>query len=335
MIWPARLPARLVVGYGTAVVLSWLFLRNAEWRVLLDGLQSVGWPLLGAAILARLASLVVSSVRWQILLAPVRAVPLRPVLTAMMMGMAISALISMQAAEVVRPYLLSEQAGIAFTATVATVAVEWFLDLLSVLVLFLPVRGLVIRNAPAGRLDVNVVLGSMVIVSAVGLAALRWIPRAVGRIHEWIQDSGIGSPRARERVMQQLTQFTIGLRIMEQPAGVATVAVCSLLTALLTAVSAWLALRAFGLPVPFLAGFAILGLVTIGGMTPTPGAIGGFHAICQAGLVLLLHSDPARTVAPVIGLHAVLYLPAAAIGAVCFLRVRTGQQGSMDAERTA
>jgi hypothetical protein len=58
---------------------------------------------------------------------------------------------------------------------------------------------------------------------------------------------------------------------------------CSLAAAFLIAVSAWLTLLAFGLPVSFVSGFVILGLITIGGMIPTPGAVGGFHAVCQFG----------------------------------------------------
>jgi uncharacterized protein (TIRG00374 family) len=323
---PRWLSARVVISYGVAAALSWLFLRNAEWRVLFDGLRSVGWLLLGAAIVVRLASLVVSSLRWQVLLAPVRPVPLGPVVTAMMMGMAISALVSMQAAEVARPYLLSKRADLNFSATVATVAVEWFLELLAVLALFIPVRGLVTGSAHAGRSDVNLAIVLLVIVSVASLAALRWVPRCLGGVRGWIQDSGMVPQRLRGRMSDHVEQFAVGLRILERPKGLAAVATCSLLTSFLTAVSAWLALLAFGLPVSFLSGFVILGLVTIGGMTPTPGAVGGFHAVCQFGLVALLKLDPARTVAPVIGLHAVLYVPAAAIGALCFFWARTERQ---------
>ena len=67
---------RVVAGYVVALVLLWLFFRNAEWRVLVAGLVSVEWPLLGAAIAVRLAALVFSALRWQVLLAPVRHVRL-------------------------------------------------------------------------------------------------------------------------------------------------------------------------------------------------------------------------------------------------------------------
>jgi hypothetical protein len=54
-------------------------------------------------------------------------------------------------------------------------------------------------------------------------------------------------------------------------------------------------------------------------MVPTPGAIGGFHAVCQIGLITFFAVDRARTVLPITALHAVLYLPGALLGLVCFL----------------
>ncbi len=313
---------KVLAGYGVAVALLWLFLRNAEWPVIVDGLRSVGWRLLAAAIVVRLASLVVSSWRWRMLLAPVRRVPFAPVVATMMMGMTVSAIVSMQAAEVARPYLLSRRTDVDFSAAVATVAVEWVLDWLAVLALFIPVSGLVATGATPQRADLNLALALFVAGALAALALLRWMPRSLGAAQRWIQTSRLVPGALRAGLTRHVGQFAIGLRILERPAGLVGVGACSLLTAALAAVSAWLTLRAFGLPVSFLSGFVILGLITVGGMIPTPGAVGGFHAICQFGLVAWFGLDAARTVAPVIGLHAVLYVPAAAVGALCFFFAR-------------
>ncbi len=318
---------RIAVSVGLAAALLWLFFRNAEWPVLVDGFRSIGWRLLGAAILLRLASLVVSSIRWQVLLSPVRRLPLPPIVTAMMKGMAVSALVSMQAAEVARPYFLSERTGVDFRAALATVSVEWFFDLLSVLALFVPAEILATRGALAAGLGLNAAIATVLAASVGCLAALYATLRSLDRIRAWVHRSRIVPARFRARLATHLEQFASGLAILARPRGVAAAAAYSILTSVLTAVSAWLALMAFGLPVPFLTGFIVLGIVTIGGMSPTPGAVGGFHAVCQLGLVALLHIDPAQTVAPVIGLHAVLYLPPAAIGALGFLSTRVDRRG--------
>jgi uncharacterized protein (TIRG00374 family) len=324
--WPKWLSRRVILSYAVAAALTWLFLRHAEWQILLESLRSVAWPLVAAAIVVRLVSLIVASLRWQVLLAPVQQVPLRPIVVAMMMGMAVSALVSMQAAEIARPYLLSRRASLRFSAAVATVAVEWFFDILAVLVLFIPVQSLWIAAPQAGRWGMNVAITLLAIVSVASLAVMRWAPHGLKLVREWVQGSGIGSPSLRERMVNHLEQFSVGLRILERPKGMAMVAAYSLLTSFLTAVSVWLALLAFGLPVTFLSGFLVLGMVTIGGMTPTPGAVGGFHAVCQLGLMALLKLDTAQTVGPVIGLHAVLYIPSAAIGSLCFLSTRVERQ---------
>jgi glycosyltransferase 2 family protein len=320
----------VIVGYGVAAILLWLFLRNAEWPALAGGLRSVAWTLLAAAVIARLCAIVVAAVRWQLLLAPVRRVPFGSALAAMLMGMTLTAVGSMQAAEVARPYLLSRRMAINFSATFATVVVEWLLDLVGVLAVFVPAIWWA-RHAHAGApardmfgLDATILLAFIGALS--GLAALRLLP---ARLARWIDRRAETKPAAgwRARVREQVRLFVTGLQILERPNASAILALYSVGVALLVAISSWLTLIAFGLPVTLLSGFLVLGLVTVGGMIPTPGALGGFHAICQLGLVTWFQLDPARTVLPVIGLHAVLYLPGAAIGALCFLS--PGRQGAL------
>lgn len=318
-----RAAGRLLLGYGLAIGLFWLFARNAEWRELADALRSVGWPLVGLAIAVRLASLVAASVRWQLLLRPVRSVSLGSVTIVTMMGMAVSTLVSMQAAEAARPYLLSRRTGLDFGATAATAAVEWFLDALAVLVLFVAAQGLMAHEAPTNRLAVNIMVGAMVVASVACLAALRRLPRSICGVRAWIQRVRLIPSWLRPVLVAQCEQFAAGLRILDRPKGLAVVAGWSLLTSTLAAISAWLTLLAFGLPVTFLSGFLLLGLITIGGLVPTPGAVGGFHAICLFGLVAWLKLAPSRVVAPVVGLHAVMYVPAAAIGTLCLLATHT------------
>ena len=62
----------------------------------------------------------VASLRWQALLEPAAHVPLGGVVAATMMGMTASTVAPMQAAEIVRPYVLSSQQGVDFSTTLAT-----------------------------------------------------------------------------------------------------------------------------------------------------------------------------------------------------------------------
>ena len=104
---------------------------------------------------------------------------------------------------------------------------------------------------------------------------------------------------------------------MQQPKRLVEISFYSLLSSFLVGLSSWTVLKAFGLSLPFFASFIILGFIAAGGMVPTPGAVGGFHAACQFGLAVFFQIDPARTILPVVGLHAVLYIPPTLVGVFC------------------
>lgn len=323
---------KVSIGYAAAAVLLWLFLRNTEWHALVDGLQSVGWPILAAAVVIRLVSLVVASLRWQALLEPASEVPLHGVVTATMMGMAASAVAPMPAAEFVRPYLLSRRHGVDLGATLATTMVEWCLDGFAVVTLFIvALMGLRASEAGTAREPWFVVaLVTFLLLALIALALLRFLPQWSATAADWMHRHGAVSGRTRLWITTSSASFSSGLRLLEHRRGLIIVATYSFLFAAMTAVSSWLTLTAFGLPVSFGSGFLVMGLVTVAGVIPTPGAIGGFHAVCQLGLVNFFQLDRARTVLPVIAMHAVLYLPGALLGALCFVsmpsrpwRVRT------------
>ena len=222
----------IAAGYAIAGGLMWFFFRTADYRVLVDGFRSAGWMLLVAGVIVRLLSLIATSLRWQLLLSPVSAVALRDVVKTMMMGMAVSAVAPMQAAEVARPYILSRRYGVPFRSAMATVVVEWVFDALAVLVLFVPAliwtRSGLSNPLLVGGWPLNRALVLAALVACAGFVALRLLPRAMAALH--------------------LDQYAAGLRILDRPGGQAGVAVYSLVVSALIAVSAWLSLIAFGLP---------------------------------------------------------------------------------------
>jgi uncharacterized protein (TIRG00374 family) len=216
----------------------------------------------------------------------------------------------MQAAELVRPYLLSRSEHLEFGPVLSTVAVEWFLDLFAMLTLFIPSLALFrLSGAFAGM---NQALLVMVFISITGLAALWALHRHAAELQRFI--SRRLPNRAGTVLSEQLGHFAAGLRVLQQPRAFAAVSAYSYLISILTAVSSWLALMAFGLALPSFSAFIILGLISLGGSIPTPGAVGGFHAVCQIGLAVFFHVSAASAVLPVIGMHAVLYIPAAIVG---------------------
>ena len=304
-------------GYVLAAVLLWLFARNVEWRALVEAARSAGWSIIALAIVIRFASLAVSALRWQALLEPTQHVPFRGVLAATMIGVTASVVAPVQAAELIRPYVLSRRERVNLTATLGTAIAEWVLDAVAVIALFVAaVLWQRAGNGAPARAPMTATLFFLALVTTC-LALLRL---AAGRAAHFDGPSSAGAPSSdiRGRTVRALRSFALGLGALRQRRGLLIVTGYSLALSALTATSAWLTLIAFQMPISFAAGFLLLGLITIAGIVPTPGALGGFHAICQLGLVAFFHIDRAHTVLPVIVLHAVLYMPAALVGVLCF-----------------
>src|SRR5205809_889414 len=93
------------ISLALAAGLLFLFLHKAEWRVMRSELKTAEWALLAAAVAIRFVCLLIASLRWQLLLLPVKRVALAPLFSAMMIGISADTLVAMQSAEVIRPYL--------------------------------------------------------------------------------------------------------------------------------------------------------------------------------------------------------------------------------------
>ncbi len=320
---PTLRSKKLLVSYVVGAALLYFFFRNTDWQSIRTGMRSVAWPLLLAAVGLRLASLIAASLRWRELLLPVRNVRLQPIGAATMIGMAVNTAVSMQAAEFVRPYILSRSETLDFSSVMSTIMVEWVFDAFAILALFIP--ALALRATPgAGSQsafsNLNEAIGLALSISIVGLAVLWCMQRYSAEIDRFLARKHIFVPvRVSNLLSNQVKHFATGLDILRQPLGLAAVSGYSLMVSLLTALSCWFALASFGLPLPIAAAFIVLGLISVGGMIPTPGAVGGFHAICQLGLVTFFKVDAAGTVLPIIGMHAVLYLPPSILGLLYIL----------------
>jgi uncharacterized protein (TIRG00374 family) len=262
-----------------------------------------------------LLSVAVSARRWQALVAPVGHVPFGSSLMTTFIGAAATTILPMQAAEFVRPALVSRRFGMQLSMTAAAAVTEWVLDGVAIVALFVAAL-LWLHVDRAGALSVPAALIVLIAIFIVA-AALRWLsPRLTGLSATSPMVSVVPTP-LRGGVVAWLRGFGSGLRALGGGRSVMRLGGYSIVVSILTAMSAWLTLAAFDLRMSVAAGCLLLGLITVAGMIPTPGAIGGFDAVCQLGLVAAFHVDRARTVAAVLGLHTVLYLPAAIVGGIC------------------
>jgi uncharacterized membrane protein YbhN (UPF0104 family) len=156
--------------------------------------------------------------------------------------------------------------------------------------------------------------------SIVALVVMFVLAGDPGRIGRWMHRLEQAVPSTLAGLVGRVAEkFSRGLGAVRRPGRLFVALLWSFPLWLSIAAGLWAVSLAFRIAVPFTGTFLLIALLVIGVAVPTPGAIGGFHAVCQLALVSVFHIDRARTILPVIALHAVLYVPAALIGALCFL----------------
>jgi len=121
----------------------------------------------------------------------------------------------------------------------------------------------------------------------------------------------------REAVARFLGHFLDGLRVIQRPRDLAAVAGVSLLVWWLIYWQLDAVLRAFGMAEPLRVSYLLVTLSILGLAVPTPGGVGGFHAMIQLGLTTFLGVGLERATGLAIVHHAVSFLPITVVGLAC------------------
>src|SRR5688572_32746641 len=110
---------------------------------------------LAASIAVTMGTYWLRAIRWQILLAPLKAVRLRSLFSITIIGFAAIFLLG-RAGEVARPLWLARREKVALTGSVATIVVERFVDAIMLIVAF--VLALFIAEVPGSASPTLVLL---------------------------------------------------------------------------------------------------------------------------------------------------------------------------------
>lgn len=314
-----RAHLRTLVVLAATVALVALFLRNANLAEVWREVRSASPWLLLASIACQVITYLARAWRWQALLAPVGLIRLRPLVRATVIGFAANALLPARAGEFLRPYLLARREGISATAAFATIILERFLDLAVVVLLF----GIFVVWADAATLSADPRLfravetgGTLAALVAVGVlvafTVLAGHPERLGQLTARLTRT---LPDRLGRALSRAARtFAEGLAAMRRPALVVRAFALSVPLWLSIALTIWLVARAFHITIPFTGAFLIVALLTVGVAVPTPGGVGGFHYAFRLGVTVFYGVPNERAVGAAIVLHAVSFLPVAALG---------------------
>lgn len=316
---------RVGIGIALAALLLGYFLHGLDLRGLARTLASAKVGLLLAALAIAIASYAARSWRWGEMLAPLARVKQMDLFSATMIGFAAS-LIVPRSGELLRPWLIAQRARIKAGSAFATIVIERLVDLCCIVcmlalywfVLPRPAEEqpnhwvAMLRLGAVAACAALVALGALLLwLHARGDSAAERLQRLLGRAPQWLAARATSLTRS----------FASGLEVLRAPPRTwAWIGLQSAVVWGLTALSLHLVQLAFGIALPLQATLLLLGFVIVGESIPTPGLVGGFHALYLLGLTEVYGIDRQTAAAAVVAAHAVLNLPPLFVGAACLPR---------------
>ena len=303
----------------TIGLLGW-FLRQANLSEVWQHVRRARVDLLVLSFVFVVATYWARTIRWQYLLAPIGPTTFRNVLRTTVLGFAALALLPARVGDVIRPYLLAKQEGLATSATFATVVMERVLDLIAVLALLaIYVWGFSgPGELPPAFLRPIEVSAAIAAAAAAALLVLMWIlathPERIGRLVTVA--AGILPGRISQRLGQMVSVFSGGFAAAREPRAMVMAIVWSFAVWLTIAGEAWAVTVAFGIPMPFEGTFLLQSLLVIGVAVPTPGGVGSYHAAYQWGVTTFFGAQNDQAVAGAIVTHAISFVPVVLYGLI-------------------
>lgn len=311
------------ISFSFVIILVYFSLRGIDIQSLKNFIISANYWWVLASIPVMFASHWARAIRWKTMLKPVSKVGSTwNLFSAVMAGYAVNNLIP-RGGELVRPFYYSRREKISFTMTFATIIVERFIDLISLLLVFAIVSFFFreqLRLALPNLHIENLLIPTFLLIILVGLGFNRkWINFLLTKMVSPI------SNKIYVKLDNLFRKFFLGLQSIKDPKLYFQLIFESFVIWFLYTIPLYFMFFSFAFGTKYNLGFddAIL-LIVISGVgytiAPTPGAIGFYHFLIQNALNRLYGISMEEALAYATVTHAVNYLTQVIVGGLFVLR---------------
>lgn len=279
-----------------------------NWTLFLASLSDlkVGW--LAASVILTVLTYWIRTVRWKVLLEPLKPIRVRSLFAITIVGFAAIYILG-RAGELARPILLTRREGVPLTGSIATVVVERFLDVIMLTSLF--ALALAVAEVPAGSEKTLGLLKSAAwFVSA--LAAVAMIALVVIRTNS----ARIVGLIPFKRVASWVDSFAQGLSFLQNRRSFALVIFHSAVLWLAIALQFWTLLLGMNFAFPLGAATLVMVSAAIGSIAQVPGIGGGFQVAYSICMTTLFQIPKEQAAATSLIAWVFSYAPTVAIAAV-------------------
>ena len=296
----------LVGGIVAYRALGWDF----NWSLFRSSLSSMkaGW--LVASIVVTMVTYWIRAIRWQILLAPLKAIRVLPLFSITLVGFSAIFLLG-RAGEIARPVWLSRREKVALSGSVAAIVVERFLDFLMLVLSF--VVALFLAEVSTTSTTVVFLKNAAWIIAALSAGALialfvlrsnaAWIVRKI----------------PFRRLVSGIESFLQGLSFLQDRRSLCLVLLQSAVLWILIAVQFWFMLLGMNFSFSFAAATLVMVAAAIGSIAQIPGIGGGFQAAYIGCMTVLFNIPKEQAIASSLMLTVLNFAPTVVIALLLML----------------
>jgi glycosyltransferase 2 family protein len=299
------------IGLLISVAFLFLVFRGLNFDRTITAIRGANYWLLLPALVAYFAGVWVRSVRWQVLLGPIKKITSWRLFPVVVIGYMANDVLPARIGEIVRAYVLGRREDVSTTATLATIVVERIFDGL-VMILFMAAVALMV---PLGdQLLVIVRLASVIFFGVlIVFFALAFIPRLADFSVSLVVRVLPG--RYGEKAAGLLRSFIDGLGCLKSARQLSAVLGLSVAAWLLEASMYFIIASGFQISLPFYGAILTTAVANLATLVPSsPGYVGPFEAGSMLVLSGVFGFAREAAMSYVIVLHAALYLPVTLLG---------------------
>ena len=306
----------LILGIVVSVGCFAASLKGTNKDQLIQGFAQANYFTLPLLLSLLFAFYWLKTLRWVWLLAPVKQFTVRELFPPMLIGFAANNLLPAHLGEFVRVFIVRQRFGVSASTVLSTVVLERIFDVLAILALF--AVGLTYSgDLPDNYRRAAMILGglSLIVVFCVAsyLIWTDWFLNLVTTAFRWLPfiPSVLG-----QKIVGMLRSGAEGLAALRNGRTVFAIAVSSLVQWLLNGMIAYVALRAFGIPVTPATGLIVTGVTAMGVTIPsTPGYFGVIQMCFQVSMnAQAVKPDPSLVLGASLYYHISMYIPVTMLG---------------------
>ncbi len=272
---------KLLIGSVISAAFVYFTLRGVNLHEVWAGLHGKAYVVLLPASLTFLACQIARSVRWGVILSPLKSISQRRLFPLTSVGFMAIIVAPMRVGELVRPYLASTKEGIPMVSGIATILVERVMDLTVLLLFLFFVLSQV--SLPRWFLRGGILLLLVVLAEFVVIAVFLIRPRAVTGVLRPVTARLPG--RLGQRIDGFVHNLSVGFAVISDLGRFLKVFALSFVVWGLSALAVYLLFVFCGFRFGITEALAVTTITALGISLPAaPGLIGNFQFACMVAL---------------------------------------------------